>query len=85
MFFQPIFNIFIFILIYKPNNFGFAMSWIFFNIIKKLNFANDNNSYWLGRLIYLYMIDEHIISIEFGSNSFNGTCDFNTKTCFSKG
>jgi len=29
------------------------------------------------------MIDEHIISIEFGSNSFNATCDFNTKTCFS--
>jgi hypothetical protein len=31
------------------------------------------------------MIDEHIISIEFGSNSFNVTYDFNTKTCFSKG
>jgi len=26
------------------------------------------------------MIDEHIISIEFSSNSFNATCDFNTKT-----
>jgi hypothetical protein len=25
------------------------------------------------------MIDEHIISIEFGSNSLNATCDFNTK------
>jgi len=31
------------------------------------------------------MIDEHIISIELGSNSFNGTFDFNTKTCSSKG
>jgi hypothetical protein len=31
------------------------------------------------------MIDEHIISFEFGSNSFNATCDFNTKTHFSKG
>jgi hypothetical protein len=26
------------------------------------------------------MIDEHIISIEFGSNSFYATCDFNIKT-----
>ncbi len=25
------------------------------------------------------MIDEHIISVEFGSNSFNATCDFYTK------
>jgi hypothetical protein len=25
------------------------------------------------------VIDEHIISIEFGSNSFDTTCDFNTK------
>jgi hypothetical protein len=25
------------------------------------------------------MINEHIISIEFGSNSFNATCNFNTK------
>jgi hypothetical protein len=32
------------------------------------------------------MIDEHIIiSIEFGCNSFNATCDFNTKICFPKG
>jgi hypothetical protein len=31
------------------------------------------------------MIDEHIILIEFGSNSFNATCDFNIKVCFSKG
>jgi len=30
------------------------------------------------------MIDEHIISIEFGYNSFNATCDFNTKARFSK-
>jgi len=30
------------------------------------------------------MIDEHIISIEFGSNSFNATCDFNTKARSSK-
>ncbi len=49
-------------------------------------FANDNDSYWLGWLIYLFMIDEHIIiSIEFGCNSFNATCDFNTKICFPKG
>jgi hypothetical protein len=31
------------------------------------------------------MINEHIISIEFGSNSFNATCDFNTKVNSSKG
>jgi hypothetical protein len=31
------------------------------------------------------MIDEHIISIESCSNSFNETCDFNTKAHFSKG
>jgi hypothetical protein len=31
------------------------------------------------------MIDEHIISIEFGSNLFNATCDFNTKFHSSKG
>ncbi len=31
------------------------------------------------------MIDEHNMSVEFGSNSFNATCDFNTKTCSSKG
>jgi hypothetical protein len=30
------------------------------------------------------MINEHVISIEFRSNSFNVTCDFNTKTCYSK-
>jgi hypothetical protein len=31
------------------------------------------------------MIDEHIILVEFGSNSFNATCDFNTKANSSKG
>jgi len=31
------------------------------------------------------MVNQHIISIEFGSNSFNANCDFNTKACFSKG
>jgi hypothetical protein len=31
------------------------------------------------------MVYEHIIWIEFGSNSFNATCDFNTKSHFSKG
>jgi hypothetical protein len=30
------------------------------------------------------MINQHIISVEFGSNSFNVTCDFNTKTRSSK-
>jgi len=30
------------------------------------------------------MIDEHIILVEVGFNSFNATCDFNTKTCFQK-
>jgi len=30
------------------------------------------------------MIDEHIISIEFGFNSFNATCGFNTKVRSSK-
>ncbi len=51
----------------------------FLNVIKKLNFINDNDSYWSRRLIYLSMIHEHIISIEFGSNSFNATYDFYTK------
>jgi hypothetical protein len=31
------------------------------------------------------MIDEHIILVEFGSNSFNVTCDFNIKAHSSKG
>jgi hypothetical protein len=31
------------------------------------------------------MIDEHIILVEFGSNSFNATCDFNTKARSLKG
>jgi hypothetical protein len=31
------------------------------------------------------MIDESIISIEFGSNPFHVTCDFNIKTIFLKG
>ncbi len=31
------------------------------------------------------MIDEHIILVEFHSNSFNATSDFNTKACSSKG
>jgi len=48
-----------------------------------VNFANDNNSYKLGWLLYLSMINEHIILVEFGSNSINTTCDFNIKTCFS--
>ncbi len=56
---------------------------IFFNVIN-INiylfiYFNDNDSYWLRQLIYLSMIDEHIIPIEFGSNSFNANCDFNTK------
>jgi hypothetical protein len=32
----------------------------------------------------LFIIDEHIILIEFGSNSFNAARDFNTKAHFSK-
>jgi hypothetical protein len=31
------------------------------------------------------MIDKHIILVEYGSYSFNATCDFNTKTHSSKG
>ncbi len=31
------------------------------------------------------MINEHIISIEFGSSSFYATCGFNTTTYFSNG
>jgi hypothetical protein len=30
------------------------------------------------------MINEHIWSVEFGSNSFNATCDFNTKANLQK-
>ncbi len=47
--------------------------------------ANDKDSYWLGWLTCFFMINEHIISIEFGSNSFNVTCDFKTKARSSKG
>jgi hypothetical protein len=61
------------------------MFWIFKkNVIKKLNYTSDNDSYWLKQLILLFMINEHIISIEFSSNSFNATYDFNTKACFLK-
>jgi hypothetical protein len=31
------------------------------------------------------MIDEHIILVELGSNSFNAACGFNTKASSSKG
>jgi hypothetical protein len=31
------------------------------------------------------MIDKHIILVEFDSNSFHATCDFNTNSCPSKG
>jgi hypothetical protein len=31
------------------------------------------------------MIDKHIISVEYYSNQFNATCDFNTNLCSSKG
>jgi hypothetical protein len=31
------------------------------------------------------MIDKHSILVEFGFNSFNATCDFNTKVRSSKG
>jgi hypothetical protein len=31
------------------------------------------------------MINQHIIWVEFGSNSFNATCDFNTKAHYSNG
>jgi hypothetical protein len=58
---------------------------MFWNDIKKLNFANDNNSYWLGWVIYIFMINEHNISVKFGSDSFTATCDIDIKTCFSKG
>jgi hypothetical protein len=30
------------------------------------------------------MIDEHITLVEFGSNSFNATCDFNRKVVIQK-
>jgi hypothetical protein len=40
--------------------------------------------YWLKWLTYLSLIDEHIILVEFSYNSFNATCGFITKTCFSK-
>jgi len=56
----------------------------FFKLYKKPSFANDNDSYWLWWLIYLSMINEHIISIEFDFNSFNATCGFNTKVHSSK-
>ncbi len=52
---------------------------------KKQNFVNDNDSYCLWRLLYLFMINEHIILVEFGFNLFDATCDFNKKTRFLKG
>jgi hypothetical protein len=57
---------------------------MFLNVIKKQKFVNDKISYWWWRLIYFSMIDEHIISIESSSNSFNATCDFCTKKLSSK-
>jgi hypothetical protein len=54
-------------------------------LLKKINYVTKNYSYWLKWLIYLSMIDEHIMSIEFGFNSFDATYDFNTKTRSSKG
>jgi hypothetical protein len=59
-------------------------NYIFLMLYTKLNFSNDNESNWLWWLIYLSMIYEHIISIKFGFNSFNATCDFYTKTHSSK-
>ncbi len=53
--------------------------YILWMLYKELSFANDNDSYWLWRLIYLFIINGHIVSVEFGFNSFNATCDFNTK------
>ncbi len=47
-------------------------------LLKELNYTNDKDSYWLRQLIYLSMIDEHIISVELGFNSFNVICGFNT-------
>jgi len=46
---QPILNIFIFIIIYKPNNFGFAMFWNFNfkKLFQKLNFVSVKYWYWL--------------------------------------
>jgi hypothetical protein len=50
----------------------------------ELSYFNEKDSYWLGWLIYLFMIDEHIILVEYNYNSFNTTCGLNTKTCSSK-
>jgi len=55
----------------------------FFWCYKQNRTTNDNNSYYLEQLVYSFMINEHIISIEFGFSSFNATCCFNTKTHFS--
>jgi hypothetical protein len=61
------------------------MFWIFFLMLQKeLNSISDNDLYWLKWLIYLLMIDKHIITIEFGSNSFNTTYGFNIKTIIQK-
>jgi len=57
---------------------------IFQMLLKKLNSANNNDSYWLGQLIYLSMINQHIIWVEFGSNSINATYGFNIKAHYSK-
>lgn len=39
---------------------------------------------WLRWLMYLFMINDHIISIEFGSNWFYIACGSNTRVHYSK-
>jgi hypothetical protein len=47
-------------------------------------FDNDNDWKWLRWLMYLFMINDHNISIEFGFNWFHVACGFNTKMPYSK-
>ncbi len=54
-------------------------------LLKNLIYVSDKYSYWLRWLIYLFMIDEHIILVELSFNSFNATCGFNTKARSLKG
>ncbi len=84
LFYRPIFNILIFIIIYKFSNLKFATFWKQ-KVLKLLFFDSGNNSKWLRWLMYLSIIDEHIILDEFNFNWLKSAYDFTTKLCSSKG
>jgi hypothetical protein len=48
LFFQPIFNIFAFLITYKLNNVEFVIFWYFFHVMKGKKIDNDTYSKQLG-------------------------------------